>query len=159
MDGLKSWGLAVCFAALAAGIASIIAPSGKMEKIYKFAVSLFFLCCLLVPLFSLKNIIPKKIEIETRTSSQNEKLVSAAQDSAGNLALSNLKSMIQNVCSEENITPVNITADIKKDNNGALNIDSITVILKRKDMLKSDKIVNAVKDKYGITVKIAEGED
>lgn len=42
MDAIKGWVMAICFAAVAAGMAGILAPSGNLEKIYKFVISLFF---------------------------------------------------------------------------------------------------------------------
>lgn len=158
MDALKSWGITVCFAALAAGIASIIAPSGKMEKIYKFAVSLFFLCCMLVPLFSIKNIVPKKIEINDETIGKSSKLSSAVQNQVGSVASQNLKTMINESLKAQGVQPQNITMQITKDNSGALDIKAITITLKKEDMPKKSVISDEIKSKYGLTVIIVEGE-
>jgi hypothetical protein len=49
MDSLKQWALALSAAMVAAGLCRMLMPSGSMEKMFRTAVSVFFLCCLLSP--------------------------------------------------------------------------------------------------------------
>lgn len=158
MDALKSWGLAVCFAALAAGIAAIITPSGKMEKMFKLTISLFFLCCILVPLFSLTNIIPKEIKLTDESSAGNTKLNSAITKQAENISSEKLRSMVIDCCSAEGVTPLKVEVQIITNKEGTMNAETAEVTLKPKDFGKIGVISDSVKQKTGLKVKFSEGE-
>lgn len=158
MDALKSWGLAVCFAALAAGIAAIITPSGKMEKMFKLTISLFFLCCILVPLFSLGNIIPKDIKLSSESSAGNTKLNSAVTKQAENISSERLRSMVIDCCGEVGVTPLKAEVKIITNKDGSMNAETAEVTLKAEDFGKIGVISDAVKQKTGLKVKFLEGE-
>ena len=158
MEALKSWGITVCFAALAAGIAGIIAPSGKMEKVYKFTVSLFFLCCLLVPLFSLKNISLGSISLSQKSSVSNRELSSAVNEQAASIAQQNVARLVASCCRTCGVEPVAVNVQVATTGtSSAMSVKSAEVVLKAADMSKQNKITDAVMNKLGITVKIKEG--
>lgn len=158
MDALKSWGLAVCFAALAAGIAAIITPSGKMEKMFKLTISLFFLCCILVPLFSLGNIIPKDIKLTDQSSAGNTELNSAVTEQAEDISSQKLRSMVIECCKSEGVTPLKVEVKIITNKDGSMNAETTEVTLSPKDFGKIGVISDAVKQKTGLKVKFLEGE-
>jgi stage III sporulation protein AF len=158
MDAVRSWTMTVCLAALIAGIAGIIAPSGKFEKVYKFAVSLFFLCCLLVPIFSLKNIALGSINLpQTQSDSASSSLQSAVDSQTQQMAENNISQLVKNCCSSYGVTPlaIHVTVD---GTNGIMSVQSAEAVLKVADMGQADKIKKAVMNKLGIDVKIKEGE-
>jgi hypothetical protein len=158
MEALKSWGTAVCLAALAAGIAGIIAPSGKMEKAYKFAVSLFFLCCLLAPLFSIKNISLGSVNLNQTNSISNGELDSAVNEQAAGIAQQNIASLVTSCCRTCGVEPVSVNVQVTAAGAGsAMSVQSAEVTVKTSDMPKQSKISDAVFSKLGITVKIKEG--
>lgn len=158
MEALKAWGTTVCIAALAAGIAGIIAPSGKMEKVYKFAVSLFFLCCLLVPLFSLKNITPDSISLSQTGSMSNAALSSAVKEQAASVAQQNVASLVDNCCRSKGVVPVKIRVQIAfAGSSSKMSVSLVRVVLKSSDMPKQAEITDTIKNKLGIDVKIKEG--
>lgn len=160
MEVLRSWGTTVCLAALAAGIAGIIAPSGKMEKVYKFAVSLFFLCCLLVPLFSLKNISLGSVSLNQTSNVSNRQLNSAVSEQAASVAQQNVSSLVENCCRSCGAVPEKINVQIAfagGSSSSEMSVSSTEVVLHSSDMSKKAKIVDTIKNKLGIDVEIKEG--
>ena len=49
MDSVMKWGMSLCCAALAGGVAQILSPGGSMERIFRITLSVFFLCCVVSP--------------------------------------------------------------------------------------------------------------
>jgi hypothetical protein len=159
MDALKSWGITLCLAVLAAGIAGIIAPSGKMEKVFKFAVSLFFLCCVLVPLFNIKSIHLDKIEINQFGVSYNSAINATVNEEAARIAQQNVEQLIKNSCKTCGVEPEAVNVKIAANPaSGEINVVSAEIVLKKRDMAKSSKISDTVMRSLGITVNIREGE-
>jgi hypothetical protein len=157
MDALKSWALTICFAALAAGIAGIIAPSGKIEKVYKFAVSLFFLCCLLVPLFSLKNISLTGIDLNKTSGVSSSELNSVVSEQAAGVARQNISQLVARCCRSCGVEPVKVNVLVSTGTDGAMSVKSAEVVLRAADMAKKAKIATTVMNRLGMSVKIKEG--
>lgn len=158
MDELRSWATTACLAALAAGIAGIIAPSGKFEKVYKFAVSLFFLCCLLTPLFSMKSINLKSFDLsDSQQSSATVSMQSTVNSQAQQIAEQNIKKLISSCCKDCGVTPLNITVntDLKSSK---ISVRSAVIVLKQADINKQSKIRDEINNKIGISAVIKEGE-
>lgn len=158
MDELKSWGLTICFAALACGIASIISPPGKMEKIFKFTISIFFLCCLLYPLFSMKNISLKNLKIEDQVTFQSNKLKENTMEQTSQITSQNMKKIVNQLCLDNGVTPKEINVNVIETENKLLNIESVDIVLCNKDMAKKDIIKLKLKENYGLTAVNIEGE-
>lgn len=160
MEALKSWGTAVCLAALAAGIAGIVAPTGKLEKAFKFAVSLFFLCCLLVPLFNLNKVSLGGIRLGAPTSSAaNAALEDTLSSQAEGMAESNVEKLVENCCSDSGVKPLDVDIGVTADGTGGLTVTSVEITLRKADMPKQSRIKDTVQNRLGLAVKIKEGEN
>ena len=158
MESLKSWAMTICFAAVAAGLANIVAPKGNLEKVYKFAVSLFFLCCVLVPLFNLKGI-SLRISSQGSTQQQNNNLQSTVQDQKLKLTESSVSELIIDSCGKIGITPFSVVTTAAADKSGAISITGAVVTVKKADMPKENDIISTVKQDLQINVTVKEGEN
>ena len=49
MSEIKQWAVNICITLAATAVFSMLVPNGSMEKVLKFTISLFFVCCLLTP--------------------------------------------------------------------------------------------------------------
>jgi stage III sporulation protein AF len=156
MDSIKQWAMTICFAALAAGLANIIAPKGNLEKVYKFAVSLFFLCCVLVPLFNLKGI-SLNMNLQSVTQ-QNSNLQKTVDEQKLSEIQSSVSALITEACQKKGVTPLSVTTKAVIDKSGNIAISSVVVKLKKENMVKKTEIVSAVKDELGIDITIEDGE-
>ena len=158
MDGIRSWATTACLAALAAGIAGIIAPSGKLEKVYRFAVSLFFLCCLLVPLFNMQNINLGNITLpQTQYGTASTSLQDTVNMQTQEIADQNISQLVDNCCLGCGITPVTVNVKFS-GTSGNLTVQSVEVVLKAADMGSQQNVKDAIKNKLGIDAEVKEGE-
>lgn len=156
MDSIKQWAMTICFAALAAGLANIIAPKGNLEKVYKFAVSLFFLCCVLVPLFNLKGI---SLNINMQSvSQQNSNLQKTVDEQKLSETQSSVSALITETCKKKGVTPLSVTTKAAIDKSGNISISSAVIKLKKDNLVKKAEITTAVKDELGIDITIEDGE-
>ena len=158
MDSLKAWAVTICFAALAAGLANIIAPKGNMEKVYKFAVSLFFLCCVLTPLFHLKGI-SLQMNIQTQTQSQLQSGTLQKTVDAQKLAQaeSGVSELITQACKDNGVTPLNVSVKAAMGSDGAISISGAEITLKKADFSQKDVIAASVKEKLSLDITVKEG--
>jgi hypothetical protein len=154
MDFLKSWGITVCLAALAAGIAGIIAPTGKMEKVYKFAVSLFFLCCLLVPLFSLKNITLRSVQVDDSYGTTNSGMNAAVSEQAKSIAEQNVTNLVESCCRSCGTVADRIDVQIAFSD-GKMSVSSVEVKLKVSDKRKLKNVQETIKNKLGLDATVS----
>lgn len=54
MELIRQWGMALCCAALAGGIAQMLAPGAAMNRIFRIALGAFFLCCMIDPFIGIR---------------------------------------------------------------------------------------------------------
>ncbi|CDZ24163.1 hypothetical protein CCDG5_1046 [[Clostridium] cellulosi] len=157
MDALKSWGITICMAALAAGIAGIISPNGKMEKVFKFALSLFILCCLLIPLFNINNIKLENIQFKTTSFQINSELTKTMETEQKMMAEKNIAQLIFDCCKSCGVTPISIKVSLKKNSDNAYAVNSAEVSVNSSDMIKKEKLKETVMKRLGVDIKIKEG--
>lgn len=155
MDGIKSWALTACLAALAAGIAGIVAPAGKLEKTYRFAVSLFFLCCLVTPLFSLRHIALAQIPVTQTQSAGTAGFQSDVAVQEERLSQQSLAAIVRESCGTAGVKPFSVSIGMKGSGN-SLALSSVTIVLRKEQMGKRQAVEAAVKEKLGIVPEIRQ---
>lgn len=155
MDSLKQWVMTVCFAALAAGLANIIAPKGNLEKVYKFAVSVFFLCCVLVPLFDMKGI-SLHMNLASTPQQQNSILQKTVQEQELSETKDSVSTLITSTCQKNGVTPVSVTVNAQISQSGTISIIGAKVKIKKADASKTSGIISAVKQELGIDITVDE---
>lgn len=157
MEGLQSWATAVCLAALAAGMAGIVAPHGSMEKVYKFAVALFFLCCVLTPLFGLKSVRlnPSAAALASSGTSSMADVVNQQKAEQSRQALADL---VTRTFQKYGVTPVSVQVSVAADPKGAISVGGVTAVLKKTDFQRADSLRQSVGNELGMSVTIREGE-
>lgn len=159
MDAIKAWAMTLCFAAVAAGMAGIIAPHGSMEKIYKFVISIFFLACLLVPVFSIRQI--RLPEISTDDSAASfvgygaESMVRQQQEQA---VKGRLTQMITGCFAKYQVKPISTEIELSENQDG-LGAGAITIVVSKGDYSKKDQLTGACKTQLGLDVQIVEREE
>jgi glucan phosphoethanolaminetransferase (alkaline phosphatase superfamily) len=157
MDAIKSWAMTICFAAIAAGIAGIMAPSGNLEKVYKFVVSLFFLACVLVPAFALRNMKMPVLNLVSYTSST----ASYSMQDTVNVQVADqtkikISGLICGCCKAYDVVPMFVYVNVYSDKDGNVKIDSCKAVLKQEDMAKKNELTDAVKKQLGLDVQFVE---
>ncbi|HEX3027597.1 MAG TPA: stage III sporulation protein AF [Clostridia bacterium] len=156
MEAVRSWAVAVCLAALAAGMAGVVAPGGNLEKSYKFAVSLFFLCCLLTPLFGLKKI-DLNLNLTQTAVSQTYDISDTVKDQEKQVAEDEISQTVRNYCVQQGVTPKSVKTTLIKQKDGKFSVGNVTVIVKQADAKQKNKLISFVKKELGLDIKVNEG--
>ncbi|MEG0833265.1 MAG: stage III sporulation protein AF [Oscillospiraceae bacterium] len=119
MDALKTFGIALCTAVIAAAMISSLAPKGSTSKSVKTAVGLFLLLTLLSPL---KKVFDNgiKIDMEDIFSSSGE----SKSDGADALANETLRAFLE----KSGYKNVYVRCETELTEKGSINISKITVV-------------------------------
>ncbi|HCC00180.1 MAG TPA: hypothetical protein DEP42_03010, partial [Ruminococcaceae bacterium] len=151
MGAIQSWGISVCLAALAAGIAGILAPKGNLEKTYKFCIALFFLCSVLIPLFNLRHIhLPS---ISASSSEIGEAGFSqAVEEQTLAQVKQNLEDTVRSLCKTQGITPEAVEVTVNRNQEGAFDPQRVSILLSESDMGKKEAVISTVQNALGISV-------
>lgn len=157
MTGLQSWAITVCLAALAAGMAGIVAPHGPMEKVYKFAVALFFLCCVLTPLFGLKSI---RLSMgNSQFSVSGTSSVTAAVNSQITAQTQQaMTSLVTQTFEKYGTSPLSVQVAVTTDSAGTVSVGNVTTVLKKADYSRAESLRRSVENDLGMRITIREGE-
>lgn len=152
MDAIRSWAMSVCLAALAAGIAGMLAPKGNLEKIYKFSITLFFLCSILVPLIGLRHVRLPTFAVSS-ADTQTAELSQTVADQTLQQVRENVADVARSVCQKQGVTPFSVDVVVQKDASGAYDPQSISLSLQAGDAGKQAEVTSAVQNALGIPVK------
>lgn len=163
MDALRGWATALCFAAVAAGMAGILAPQGNLEKIYKFVISLFFLACVLMPLFSLKNLDVSQFTRSVQAAATGSAAVSGnlqqtVEQQENQQAAENLATLVRQSCASCSVKPLSVTVRVSNESDG-YKISGCRILLSKDDSGKKTNVAAAVKKDLGIDAAVEIKED
>ena len=82
MDAIRGWAIALCAAAVGCSLLHMLAPKNGMGKLFKMIIAAFFLCSLLAPLLSLKNVLrldvqalPESVSADALQEQVNDQVV------------------------------------------------------------------------------------
>ena len=152
MEQIKEWAVNVCITLIATGVFSMLIPQGSMEKVMRFGVSTFFLCCLILPfLFGMPLF---DWETEVSASIRTEELEEGMEEQMKELSRYNIEQVINRLLSQEEIQAEKIEADIHISEENRVFINSVTVVLAAEQKDKMSKVKEQIKEQLGIEPKV-----
>ncbi len=114
MEAVRTWAFSVCAAMAVCGIALQILPKSNLSSVFRLVVSVFFLCCLLMPV--VVNFPTERYRLEeysTRAAEERaEALRSVAEEQAALEADGNLEKFIADNLRQMGINYHDITINI-----------------------------------------------
>lgn len=133
MEAVKAWAIALCAAAIGCSLLRLLAPQGGMGKLMKLLLAAFFLCCLLAPLLSARDLIGMPTEtlpdsvsgevLQQRVEEQFQRQMDAALLRVTNDTLKNYGTQAEKV---------EVRTDTSAD--GSICISSIVVYLDKENL-------------------------
>lgn len=153
MEGIRFIGLSICITTVVTSIFSMLAPDSKLDKVLKFAISLFFLTSIISPFVN--NKLDFRIELSDITQRvQTRELSQNVQSQFLSIAKGNLENTIENTLLRENISPkkVEVLINISEDN--SISINKLMVYIEKNDEQKKQTIEKLVKDSVGYAPQI-----
>lgn len=153
METIKAIGFSICITIVVTSIFSMLLPNTKLDKVIKFAISLFFLTGIISPFFS--SDLKFHVDIEDVISNQNTtKLDQTFETQFISAAQTNLESSIQRMLKKDGINVIKVEVLINKMNEDNISISKLMVYIDKDTNNSSKKIEEIVKKEVGITPTI-----
>ena len=152
MSVIKQIALSICVTIVIVSIVSVLAPIGRMQKIFKYFISLFFITVVLMPFTQIKNInlldfdyIQNEYQTQNYTQSINEQT----------LTLTNkmLKDKINILIENNDALAENIELYIHTDDENNIYISDLIITLDEKFKTKEQKLSSVIESEVGAKAK------
>lgn len=157
MDAVKGWAATLCIVAVGCTLLQFFAPKGGMGRIFRIMIAAFFLCCLVSPLLSIKNItqlpldlLPEDIEsdlLQNKVNEQLERQVSVAVESIVNTALDNYHLKAEKIETK---------TDTSED--GSIYMKQIILYLDKQNLSKAATVKQVLEQRLGAPVVLQAAE-
>ena len=130
MEGIRMIGMSICVTAAATSLFSMLIPDAKLERVLKFAISLFFLISLAAPIASWKGDgLGFSLEGLPDSSWRQAGLESAVQSQFAGLAERRLSALMEEALLREGIRPEKVQASIHIAGDGSVSIKQVRIRL------------------------------
>lgn len=156
MSIIRIWAAAVCAAAVAASVAQLAAPEGKVQKALRCVIGLFFVCCIMAPFsqglsFQNQDFEPAMAFAEQTTDRLSAEILRQTADGfAGNV-----HKIVEKILSDRQVFPKEIGVSVHVEENDNIYINSITIRLEE-TVSNKEEISQVVQEQTGITPEILE---
>ncbi len=149
MSVIKQIALSICVTMVIVSIVSVLAPIGKLQGIFKYFISLFFITAVLMPFTEIKNI---ELFDFDYTQSENETQNYTQSLNEQTLALTKklLKDKIHSFLNSNDITAQNIEFDIHTDDDNNIYISNLILTLDKKFKSKESEISSVTQREVGV---------
>lgn len=159
LDGIRTIGMSICITLVVTSLFSMLIPNTKLEKVLKFAISLFFLTGLISPFFSSDlNFHIDMEDLAPQTNSQSQ-LKTSAESQFASLAAKNLESSIDRMLKTEGIKTEKIKVLINKNDDDNISINKLMVYIDNENINKATRIESIIKKEVGIVPSIININD
>lgn len=161
MNAVRIWAAAVCAAAIAASIAQLAVPDGKIQKAMRCVIGLFFVCCVIMPF-------AQGLPLYTETFGWEEPRFSEVTDDLSQELMSqtverfkkNVYQIVQDILNAQQIFPQKIEMDVHVAEDSSIYISSLKIQLKEGEKHNIEKVSQVVQKETGIIPEIwVEGEE
>lgn len=153
MEAIRNIGISICISMVVTSIFSMLVPDTKMDKVLKFAISLFFLTSIISPFMTNKiNFTMDFSEVSKVQARSN--LIDTSNKQFSELAAVNLERSLTKILSSEGVVVQKIVVTINKSETGDISISKLMVYLDETNENRRGDIENIVKREVGITPTI-----
>ncbi len=143
----------ICIVMIITGVFSVLVPGKSFEKILKFAISLFFVCSVAVPMFSGELSLDFSFDTDFISEYESEFYLSA-EESVIKLSEEKIMLAIDEILTQNGISAKKIEVNINIDENDSINITNVEISITENDEIFTLKIKEIVLREVGITPKI-----
>lgn len=157
MNEVIIWACSICAGAAMCLVCEMLLPNGKISKVVRFAVGIFMISVIILPLGSVVSAVSDEVgqvKLEEKSFYEFEE---KTQTDAVSLAKEKVKSLV-----EEQLREIGITAqkiEIKTDSDKIYDIKGIesVIYISNEDRGQGLKIKNRIKDNLGLDCKVLVG--
>lgn len=153
MESIQSAAYAICLTLIATGVFTMLMPSNNMEKVLKFAVSLFFLSSIVLPF--LRGDFHFSLDLSQQEQTvDTQPLEAQTTQSFAKLAEHRLETEAENVLTLQGITPKKVEAAIHIGDDNCITISTLTITLHAADFLQAESVKESIAEEVGLTPEI-----
>lgn len=161
MSAIRVWAAAVCAAAIAASVAQLAVPEGKVQKAMRCVIGLFFVCCVITPFAQGLPTFSETLGWEEAVFSEvtNDLSKELTQQTAKRFA-ENVRQIVQDTLTAQQISAKKIEVDVHVGEDAGIYISSLKIQIAQGEKKNMERISQIVQKETGITPQIwAEGEE
>lgn len=153
MDGIRTIGMSICITLIVTSIFSTLIPETKLDKVLKFAISLFFLTSIISPFFTEK--ISFNVDFEDIVLEQNAlQMEQAVEQQFFSLAQKNIASTVERYLKNEEISVRKVEVFVNKTSDNNISISKLMVYIDENQENQMNKITSLVQREVGVTPNI-----
>lgn len=161
MSEVILWACSICAGAAVCLVCEMLLPSGKISKVVKFAVGVFMVGVIILPLGNMIDAVASELD-NIEVEDYSAQLESTSEQDAAKLAKENVRELVEEQLGEIGVSAQKI--EIVTDSDKLSDITGIesVIYINNKDRGQGLKIKNRIKDKLGLDCRIAvigENED
>lgn len=157
MDGIRMIGMSVCVTAAVTALFSMLVPDGKMDKVLKFGISLFFLTGLISPFVSGKLDFHVDVDLPTGTATQ-QNMSRAVESQFTGMAERNLSAAIERLLLREGFNVKKVELRIHIDEQGGVFMEQMQITVPKAESAEVEKIQAVVQREIGFTPEVRTGD-
>lgn len=153
MNVVREWAVSICITLVATSVFSMLIPHGGMEKVMKFAVSAFFISCLLSPFWSgLPNL---NWEAEAAIQTDYGDISSRLNEQVVRLSEANLRRVIGKILEENDIKAEKISPQVHILDDGSISISKVVVELTEDENKNVQSVQELIQRETGLETEVA----
>lgn len=154
MDAIRQIGTTVCITMVAVGLFSMLIPNNNLAKTVKLTVSLFFICCIVVPMANLSFDFDS---LAAGVSSGQPAEVSFDEQIHQQLVRMTEENISENIrleLEQENIRAENITVSAHIDEDSGISINNITFSADRENGSRAESLIRQLLEPEDVSVTV-----
>ncbi len=157
MEAVRGWAIGLCAAAVGCTVLQMLAPKGGLGKLFHLLTAAFFLCCLLFPVLTFKNLpeldissLPEDIQSSMLEDRIQQQLLTQIDESLQTVTAQALESY--------GFSAEKVVANTTTSEEGGIYMDSVTVYLDKQNLKHGINIRLLLEQRLGVTVRIKEAD-
>lgn len=158
MEAVRQWAFSICCAAVAGGMAQILAPDSSLQKVFRITLGAFFLCSLIYPFLTMA---PQIVDnFEDFAGSEPDYIAQDISDRLGDLMVDEIEAALASQAAkkldEMGINDPAITIYINTEAPGGIAPEDIVaeIELDKAYEPRHDQLIQTLEYQLGIDVKI-----
>lgn len=161
MNAIRIWAAAVCAAAIAASVAQLAMPDGKVQKAMRCVIGLFFVCCVIMPFahglpLSLGEFAWEEAAFTEVTDDLSQELTKQTAEKFAE----NVHQIVQDTLTAQQIPTKKIEVDVHVGEDSGIYISSLKIQIEEGEKENIERISQIVQKETGILPEVwVEGEE
>lgn len=159
MDAIRQIGTTVCITMVAVGLFSMLMPNNNLAKTIKFTVSLFFICCIVIPVVNLdfdfdgltvgvSKDQPAPLSFDEQV---NQQLLRMTEE--------NISENIRLELEQEDIQAENVTVSAHIEEDNGISINNITLTVAQENGTRAESLIRQLLESEDVSVIVNTVEE